>query len=139
MGSELGPFSRVPQCHPTQGNQNGSLWVPNWVPSLGFHNVTLHKGPILGPSRVSYFGQPFGSPYGTNWNPPEEPCTSIVFNVSLYYITRSFARSFMFFIFFEKNAFFNILYSYLSHSLHPWQTGFAILAHRNIPIFLMNN
>ena len=37
-----------------------------------------------------------------------------------YYITRSFARSFTFFIIFEKNAFFNVLYSYLSRSLHLW-------------------
>ena len=42
------------------------------------------------------------------------------FNVSLY-ITRCFARSLAtFFIIFEKNAFFNILYSYFSRSLHPW-------------------
>ena len=74
MGSELGPFSRVPQCHPTQGIQNGSLWVPNWVPSLEFHNVTLHKGPILGPSRVSYFGQPFWFPI---WNQLEPPGRSV--------------------------------------------------------------
>ena len=37
-----------------------------------------------------------------------------------YYITRSFARSFTFFIIFEKNAFFNVLYSYFSRSLHLW-------------------
>mgnify|MGYP006359631633 CR=1 FL=1 len=37
-----------------------------------------------------------------------------------YYITRSFARSFKFFIIFEKNVFFNILYSYFSRSLHLW-------------------
>ena len=37
-----------------------------------------------------------------------------------YYITRSFARSFTFFIMFEKNAFFNVLYSYFSRSLHLW-------------------
>ena len=35
-----------------------------------------------------------------------------------YYITRSFARSFTLFIIFEKNVFFNILYSYFSRSLH---------------------
>ena len=35
-----------------------------------------------------------------------------------YYITRSFARSFTFFIIFEKNAFFNVLYSYFWRSLH---------------------
>ena len=37
MGSELGPFSRVPQCHPAQGNQSGSLkgvvfWTAIWFP-----------------------------------------------------------------------------------------------------------
>ena len=37
-----------------------------------------------------------------------------------YYTTRSFARSFTFFIIFEKNAFFNVLYSYFSRSLHVW-------------------
>ena len=39
-----------------------------------------------------------------------------------YNITRSFARSFTFFITFEKNAFFNVLYSYIyfSRSLHLW-------------------
>ena len=37
-----------------------------------------------------------------------------------YYIARSFARSYTFFIIFEKNAFFNVLYSYFSRSLHLW-------------------
>ena len=36
------------------------------------------------------------------------------------YITRSFAQSFTFFIFPEKNAFFNVLYSYSSRSVHLW-------------------
>ena len=34
--------------------------------------------------------------------------------------TRSFARSFTFFIIFEKNTIFKVLYSYLSRSLHLW-------------------
>ena len=42
-----------------------------------------------------------------------------------YYITRSFPYSFTFFIFVEKNAFFNILYSYFSRSLHPWKGAFG--------------
>ena len=41
-----------------------------------------------------------------------------LFSMCHYYITCSFARSFMFFIIFEKNAFFNVLYSYFSRSLH---------------------
>ena len=35
-----------------------------------------------------------------------------------YYNTHSFARSFTFFIIFEKNVFFNVHYSYFSRSLH---------------------
>ena len=41
-----------------------------------------------------------------------------LFSMCHYYITRYFARTFTFFIIFEKNAFFNVLYSYFSRLLH---------------------
>ena len=55
-----------------------------------------------------------------NWHLEFRYSTWIVLDVSLYYITRSFARFFTFFIFVEKHAFFNVLYSYFSRSLHLW-------------------
>ena len=50
-----------------------------------------------------------------------------------YYITRSCARSFTFFVILEKNAFFNVLYSYFSHSLHLWCMGTHMLLIPPIP------
>ena len=46
--------------------------------------------------------------------------TTALFLMCHYYITLSYARPFTFFIIFEKNAFFNVLYSYFSRSLHLW-------------------
>ena len=51
---------------------------------------------------------------------PSIGSTWIAVSWTLYYYIRSFARSFMYFIFSEKNAFFNVLYSYCSRSLHLW-------------------
>ena len=65
---------------------------------------------------------------------PSIGSTWIAVSWTLYYYIRSFARSFTFFIFSEKNAFFNVLYSYCSRSLHLWDERWCVFTCMIFPV-----